>query len=115
MRRTKQNGCIVRHRGSWWLRYRERVGTGGVVKIVNRAKRLAPIDYQHKTKANVRQLAKDFLEPLNTYAVSPLSVTTLADFVQRLYLPHVRQQKKPSTYRGYTQMCNRYLQPICAR
>lgn len=43
MRRTKQNGSILRHRGWWVVRYRERVGIGGVIKTVNRAKRLAEV------------------------------------------------------------------------
>src|SRR6185369_4626702 len=33
----------------WVLRYRERVGVGGKIKTVQRAKRLAPVDAQHKT------------------------------------------------------------------
>ena len=57
MRRAKQSGYIMRHRDWWVLRYRERVGVGGKIKTVQRAKRLAPVDAQHKTKASVRDLA----------------------------------------------------------
>jgi hypothetical protein len=38
VRRAKQAGYIMRHRGWWVLRYRERVGVGGEVKTVQRAK-----------------------------------------------------------------------------
>jgi len=53
VRRAKQSGYIMRHRGWWVLRYRERVGVGGEIKTVQRAKRLVPVDAQHKTRASV--------------------------------------------------------------
>jgi integrase len=43
----------------------------------------------------------------------PVHVTTLGDFVERIYLPFVKQQKRPSTYRGYAQIWNAYLQHRC--
>ena len=85
MRKTNQTGYIMRHRGWWVLRYRERVGVGGKIKTIQRAKRLAPVDAQHKTKASVRDLAKRELDPLNRNSAEPMSVTKLGDFVERVY------------------------------
>src|SRR6266849_32937 len=113
MRRTKQNGSILRHRGWWVVRYRERVGIGGMIKTVNRAKRLAQVDAQHKTAASVRHLAADILEPVNRTTVSPLTVTKMGDFVERLYLPFAKEQKRPSTYKGYFQIWHQYLKTRC--
>jgi integrase len=113
MRRTKQNGSILRHRGWWVVRYRERVGIGGTIKTVNRAKRLAQVDAQHKTVASVRHLAADILEPVNRTTVSPLTVTKMGDFVERLYLPFAKEQKRPSTYKGYFQIWHQYLKTRC--
>jgi integrase len=113
MRKTNQAGYIMRHRGWWVLRYRERVGVGGKIKTVQRAKRLVPVDREHKTKASVRDLAKRELEPLNHNVAEPLSVTKLSDFVDRVYLPFAKQQKRPSTYRGYSQMWSDYLKGRC--
>jgi len=76
-RRNNQTGSISRHRGWWVLRYREASAVGGVVKTVLRARRLVPVDSQHKTRASVRQLAAELLQPLNRLPVSPLGVTTL--------------------------------------
>ena len=104
MRKTNQAGYIMRHRGWWVLRYRERVGIGGEIKMVQRAKRLVPVDAEHKTKASVRDLAKRELEPLNRIQSVPLGITKLGDFLERVYLPFAKQQKRPSTYRGYSQM-----------
>ena len=113
MRRTKQAGYITRHRGWWVLRYRERVGVGGEPATVQRAQRLAPVDAEHKTKASVRPLAQQFLEPLNANTVSPLTVTTLGDFCERVYFPFVKQHKRPSTAHGYTQIWQDYLKERC--
>lgn len=113
MRRAKQSGYIMRHRGWWVLRYRERVGVGGEIKTVQRAKRLAAVDALHKTKASVRDLAERELGPLNRNLAEPLSITKLGDFVNRVYLPFAKQQKRPSTYRGYSQMWSSYLKERC--
>ena len=113
MRKTNQVGYVMRHRGWWVLRYRERVGVGGKVKTVQRAKRLVPVDAEHKTKASVRDLAKRELEPLNRNLAEPLSVTKLGDFVDRVYLPFAKQQKRPSTHRGYAQLWANYLKTRC--
>jgi integrase len=113
MKCSKQNGSITRHHGWWVLRYREQVGEGGVVKTLLKSRRLAPVDAQHKTRASVRCLADEVLEPLLGRKVSPLFVTTLGDFVERLYLPWVKQQKRPSTYQAYAQMWNAYLKDEC--
>jgi integrase len=113
MKKSNQNGSITRHHGWWVLRYREPVGEGGVIQTLLKARRLAPVDAEHKTKASVRCLADEVLEPLRGRKVSPLFVTTLGDFVDREYLPYVKQQKRPSTYRAYVQMWNAYLKDEC--
>jgi len=113
MRRSRQNGGIARHRGWWVVRYREQVGVGGVVKTRLRARRLARVDADHKTKASVRHLAAAALEPLGRASVDPLSVTTVRDFVDRVYLPYAERQKRPSTARGYRQIWEQYLEDRC--
>jgi integrase len=113
VRRTNQSGYIMRHRGWWVLRYRERVGVGGEIKTVQRAKRLVRVDAQHKTKASVRDLAQEQLGPLNRTLSEPLRVTNLGDFVDRVYLSFVKQQKRPSTHRGYSLMWADYLKLRC--
>lgn len=113
MRRTKQAGYVMRHRGWWVLRYRERVGVGGIITTVQRAKRLAHIDADHKTEASVRDLADQELQSISRNAIEPLRVTKLGDFIDRAYLPYVKQQKRPSTYKGYSQMWRQYLKPHC--
>ena len=95
------------------LRYRETSAVGGVLKTTLRARRLAPVDARHKTRASVRHLAAELLHPVNRTPISPFGITQLGDFVERVYLPFVKQQKRPSTYQGYSQMWNAYLEVRC--
>jgi integrase len=83
------------------------------VKTRLRAKRLVRVDADHKTKASVRHLAAAALDHLNRGCGDPLTVTTLQDFVDRAYLPYAEQQKRPSTYRGYHQIWEKYLKNLC--
>jgi integrase len=86
----------------------------GKVKTVIRNRRLAPVDAKHKTKASVRSLAAEILEPLNRTVVSPSRVMTVGDFVEGVYLGFVSLQKRASTCRGYKQVWNDYLKARCA-
>ena len=88
-------------------------GGGGEIKSVQRAKRLAPVDAEHKTKASVRDLAKRELDLVLRSTPEPLRVTKLGDFVDRVYLPFAKQQKRPSTYSGYCQIWLEYLRYRC--
>lgn len=107
--RTAQ-GTITRHHGYWCLRYRERIRIDDTITTIQRSKRLAPIDAEHKTRESVEDLAGDVMEPINRVPVSYVAVK-LGDFVDSRYLPFVELKRKPSTYRGYKQMWERYLKP----
>src|SRR5262249_6537779 len=109
MQRRRQGGCITRHRGWGVVRFRQQVFVDGQGETVIRNRRLVPVDAQHKTKASVRNLAAEILEPLNRSVISPSRVMTVGDFVEGVYLPFAEQQKRPSTYRGYKQIWCDYL------
>jgi integrase len=113
-RNRKQVGYIYKSSGWWWLRFRQRAVKDGKLVTVQRARRLAPVDAHHKTKASVRRLAEQMLEPLNKHQYTPETVTTLGDFVERIYLPYVKEQKRPSTYKGYRDMWEDHLEARCA-
>jgi integrase len=80
---------------------------------VQKSKRLAPIDAEHKTRKSVEPLAEIAFEPVNKAPAHYLAVQ-LGDFMDGKYLPFVESKRKPSTFRGYKQMWLRYLKPRCA-
>src|ERR1039457_5178706 len=114
-RDRQQDGHVYR-RGNWWVvRYRIQVcDSDGKVRVVQRAKKLAQVDASHKTKASVHHLAEEMLQPINDQRHSAMMATTLADFVTRIYLPNVADQKRASTNNGYRNIWRRYLSGRCS-
>jgi len=118
MRRTNQAGYIMRHRGWWVLRYRTTAREKGVARRVLRAKRLGLIeDYppkRHKGKDGrdtpnaVVNLASEFLADLNKRPDGN-SLVRLGEFVEEIYLPFVRAQRRPSTYKDCTDIWRVHL------
>src|SRR5215472_15793547 len=113
-RERKQSGYLYRHAGFWVLRYRVRVMEDGKLKTVQRAKQLAPIDAQHRTKASVKPLAEAVLKPLNEHVYSPETTVTIGQFVDGVYLPHVKRQKRVSTHKGYRDIWENHLDARCS-
>lgn len=98
-----QKGYIFQLHGAWHLRYR----ANGKQK----SERLAPFCDQYRTIKSVRPLAEKILHPINE-GRQPTETQTLQRFVEGLYLPHAKQHKRPSTYRGYA---NLYKAQIAGR
>ena len=109
----KQSGCLVKRGGWWLLRYRMPAMEGGELRSVNRAHKLCRVDSKHKTKASVRDMARDFLKPINDASDEQQPTSRLGEFVETVYLPWVKDHKRPSTYKGYADMWNRHLKPRC--
>ncbi len=85
----------------------------GKLRVVQRAKILCAVDAAHKTKNSVRSIADDILKRVNVRRCSPETITTMGDFVERIYLPRVAEQNRASTSRGYRNAWRRYLAPHC--
>ena len=75
------------------------------------AKRVVPA--QGVTKARARELAKPVLVPVNEPLQSPETIVTLADFVEGVYFPRMRGQKRSSTYNGYRDIWEDHSRPRC--
>jgi hypothetical protein len=116
MRKAREQIGYVYKRAGWWvLRYRVTINEGGTLKTVQKAMQLAPVGANHKTKRSVEPLVKDKLASVNQYRQNPESVVTMGDFVERIYLPFVAAQRRPSTYKGYRSVWNDHLQARCRR
>jgi integrase len=114
MRHRKQTGYLFRRRGWWILRYRVTVCDNGELRKVQRAKQLVLVDAEHRTRASVQHLIEEVLRPLNQQAYAPETITRLGQFVKRIYLPHVAEQKRASTSKGYKNKWNLYLESRCS-
>ena len=105
-----QDGYVFRSGRYWYLRYYETViNQTGEHQRVQRCKQLAVAEGTNRSKKAAQALAEAFLRPLNDGTHQPESTMSLKQFVEELYLPFVRRQKRPSTYNGYRKMWDRYL------
>lgn len=94
-----QRGHIFKSHGAWFVRYRP------APKEKQRCERLAPFCDEYRTVKSVRPLAEKILHPINE-GRQPSGPQTLQEFVDKLYFPHAKQHRRPSTYRGYVNLYN---------
>jgi integrase len=97
-RQAMQAGHFFISHGAWFVRYRTSDGR-------QKAQRLAPFDDAHRTLKSVRPLAEKILHPINEGS-QPVESQTLQQFIEGSYLLHAKEQKRPSTYRGYINLYN---------
>lgn len=108
--RRHQEGYLYTHGNYWYLRYYEPIRQAdGTVLSVQRTHKLVRRDGTYRTKKAARVLADEFLRPFNDGTFTIDSTTSVVQFVEESYLPHVETRKRPSTYRGYKNMWSRYL------
>ena len=112
MKRTRrhQKGYLFKKGSTWYLRYYDRVmGAAGDVEHKQKCRKLADAVGRYRMKQAARELAEDFLRSLNDGSATPESSMTLRQYVEEFYLPHVEEQKRLSTYKGYVHMWSRHL------
>jgi integrase len=98
--RRFQRGYVYRKADSWYVRYSD--------NGVQRAHRLARV-VDCRTKSAARQLADEFLAPINAMGDDPSSAVKLLDFVEDVYFPAAESQLRASTYTGYRNLWAQYL------
>jgi len=64
---------------------------------------------RYRTKQAAWELAEEFFRSLSDGTATPESSMTLRQYVEEFYLPHVEEQKRLSTYKGYMHMWSRHL------
>lgn len=104
-----QRGYIWKENGAWYGRWRETVLVDGKPVRKQRAEKLADYCDDYRTKADVRPLLHERLEKVNGRDYDPQSTMPLADFFERVYLPHVTAEKRASTVKGYREIWNNHV------
>jgi integrase len=112
---TKQKGCIVRISNRWYVRYWERRNIGGVVEQKRVSHCLGDVTTRGKhAPADVSDAAAEHLAGVNRAAIPADRITTIGQFVDGVYLPWVDENKRPSTAKGYRDIWEDHLKPLCA-
>ena len=100
-----QRGTIIKHHGSWALRYYDTEIHNGVRIRKKVFKKLVPVSPDYPSKRSVEKLAWKVLEPVNAGRLQPESSMLLSDFIENIYLPSVKETLRPSTYKDYKHDC----------
>ena len=108
----KQNGSITQFNRKWYLRYYERRLDGGVLvrrkathflgEVVARAK---------KPPEEITKAAEDYMRSVRDCVIPAARVVSLADFVEGIYLPMVKETYRPSTHKGYGGVWRDHIKP----
>jgi integrase len=107
-----QEGYLYRKGSIWLLRYYDsEYVANGSVRSVQKTKKLAKVGPECPNKTAARDLAREFLEPINPARNTPEAAMTLTSFSEHRYLPFVKMHKRISTFHGYRNVWRRYLKP----
>ena len=113
-RKRQQTGTIFKARGLWYVRYFEDRVEDGAVKHVRVAKQIGSVTTRGKRPPQtIEDEAKRIVEDANVTNKVPERVLTVTDFMEKVYLPHIKQFRRASTQKGYTDIWNLHLKPQC--
>src|SRR5215469_11897090 len=104
MKQKRRETICVTRIGNWWtVRFRERVSENGVLRTINRARKLAEVSPECKTRAAARKLAEETFFPVvqQRQKIEPTRNVALEGFVEKNYLPHVEAYLRASTSNSY--------------
>ena len=102
-RSSNGNGNIYTYHGSWYVRFR--VNGARHKQVLGRCSELP-------TRADAERAAREILDGLPLPGNSNARNTTLADFIERSYLPDAKLRRRASTYAEYRGMFQRHIQPL---
>jgi integrase len=109
---TKQQaGYIFRKGKFWFLRYSDTVLRDGKSVRVQLCKKLAPYSDEYRSESSVRPLAAEILLPINAGTQDVRSTMAISDFVEGVYLPEVKAQRRPSTHKNYRDIFRLHVKP----
>lgn len=116
MRQRKQTGTIVRISGFWHVRYWERRNIGGAIEKKRVSHKIGPITTRGKRPpADILTEAERHMAAVNSGIIDAARVVTIGDFVEQVYLPWIKEHKRPSTAKGYQDIWEDHLKAHCSK
>lgn len=116
MRSRKQNGTIIRIGDRWYVRYWERRTIGGTVQRKRVTHSIGQVTTRVKRPpADIKTEAERYMVTVNSGTVPAERIVTIGDFVEQVYLPWTAEHKRPSTAKGYLDIWEDHLNPLCQR
>jgi integrase len=112
----EQKGQIVRIGERWFVRYWERRNTGGTIERKRVSHLLGNVTTRGKRPpADIVTEAQRHMATVNSGTIPAERIVTIGDFVQAVYLPWTQQHRRPSTAKGYRDIWEDHLEPLCSK
>lgn len=109
----KQSGTIVQFCGRWYVRYSDYRNENATLVRKKLSHCLGKVTTKGKRPpADIEKSAQDFMQTINESVIPPEHSLSLADFVESVYLPWVKQNRRPSTCKNCRGVWNDHLQPV---
>jgi integrase len=109
-RRSFQNGCLIKRKGKWVIRWRERVpAEGGELRWKHRAETLGLV--RNLTKGEAETTLRERLAELNPLAQFPTRDTEFTELLER-WEKESLPNKSLSTQDGYRKIVTKHLKPF---
>lgn len=108
----EQNGTIILRSGKWYVSYWDKRNINGAVERRRVTRFLGKKTTRGKhPPADIEAACKRHMNTVNanTQGIKPEHIVTIVDFVETVYLPWVREQKRASTQNGYQKIWDRHL------
>lgn len=115
IRSRKQQGQIIRIGNRWYVRYWERRNINGTIERKRVTHSLGEVTTRGKRPpADIVTEAEQHMSTVNSRSIPAERIVTIVHFVEQVYLPWVEQHKRPSTHKGYKDIWEDHLKPLCA-
>lgn len=106
-----QTGTIYKRHGGWHLRYRvDEIGPDGLPRRREITKKLAAVDDDHRSKADVRDDAEILLAQAR-HGGSAEGSLWFRDFCTTYFLPYIKTKKRASTHKFYRDALDNHVTP----
>src|ERR1051326_7232043 len=116
MRERKQNGTVIEISGRWYVRYYQHQNVGGTLQRKRLTHCLGAVTTRGRhAPADIIEEADRFMASINRSQIPAERIVSLADFVENVYLPGVKESKKPSTHHGYRDAWENHLKAVTSR
>jgi integrase len=113
-RKRQQAGYVFKARGQWYVRYFEDRVVDGTIRHDRVAKQIGEVTTRGKRPPQtIEEAARNIVAAATVTNANPERVVTLADFVERVYFPHIEQYKRPSTLKGYRDIWRNHVKVRC--
>ena len=110
----EQKGQIIRIGERWYVRYWERRNEGGTIERKRVTHLLGNVTTRgRRPPADIATEAQRHMATIKSGVISAERIVTIADFVETVYLPWTEEHKRPSTAKGYRDIWEDHLKPLC--